>query len=62
MNIEQKNPFIENVNKHMFNLEKFSPAAEFNFFYKYFWSIVIVSFISKYYWKKLSLDITLKRF
>ena len=31
LNIEQKNPFIKNVNKHMFNFEKLRPAAELQF-------------------------------
>ena len=32
LHIEQKNLFIQNVNKQMFNLEKMSPAAKWHFF------------------------------
>ena len=42
LNIEQKNPFIQNVNKHVYNFGKLSPAAELHFFFhKCFWSILI---------------------
>ena len=37
LNIEQKNPFIQNVNKHMYNLEKWSPAAKLHLFSHFFW-------------------------
>ena len=36
LNIEQKNPFIQNVNKHVYNFGKLSPAAELHFFSQMF--------------------------
>ena len=59
--IEQKNLFIQNVNKHMYSLEKLSPATKWHIFSQKF----LVNPDWKYYqnitWKKLTLIITLLR-
>ena len=43
LNIEQTNPFIQNVNKHMYNLEKklCLLALNYTFLHNFFWSILI---------------------
>ena len=41
LHIEQKNPFIQNVHKYMFNLVKLSPSTNWHFFQNNFWSNLI---------------------
>ena len=37
----EKNPCVQNVNKHMYHFEKLSPATELQIFSQIFWSILI---------------------
>ena len=59
LHIEQKNPFIQNVNRHMYNLEKLSRAADDTFFTNILvnpdWKYLLL----RYHLEKLPFNITL---
>ena len=63
MNIEQKalekNPFFQNVHKHMYNFEKLATADELQFFFHNFFGQSWLEILSEYHLQKSPFYITL---